>query len=96
MIYQNSRYSTTSADLVKGTRAFKLRKRFIFNNKGAKVHHFVLGEHLDSLAKEYYGDPQLWWVILEANPQFRSELEIPYGTNLVIPHMNEVIQCLKY
>lgn len=96
MIYQNSRYTKTSVEDNYGVANFKLRTRFSFGKQGALVHQFTLGDRLDGLAKTYYKDPQLWWVILEANPQFRSELEIPYGTNLIIPSYNEVMKCLKY
>lgn len=96
MIYQNSRYVKTGVVDDNGLATFKLRTRYNFGKSGALVHQFSLGDRLDGLAMTYYKDPQLWWVILEANPEFRSEIEIPYGTNLVIPSYNEVMKCLKY
>lgn len=96
MIYRNSRYTKTPVNVVDGVSTFKLRTRFTFNTNGAIIHQFTASDRLDGLAQEYYKDPQLWWVILDANPQFSSELEIPLGTDLVIPSVNEVMKCLRY
>ena len=96
MIYRNSRYSKTPVSVLNGVNTFKLRTRFNFSTKGAIIHQFNASDRLDGLAQEYYKDPQLWWVILDANPQFSSELEIPLGTDLVIPSVNEVMKCLRY
>lgn len=96
MIYRNSRYTKTPVDTTYGSAVFKMRKRFEFNTNNAKIHQFTASDRLDGLALEYYDDPHLWWAILEANPQFKSELEIPYGTELVIPTLNEVMKCLRY
>ena len=96
MIYQNSRYTKTGVEDRNGQVNLKLRTRFNFGTDGTIVHQYALGDRLDGLANIYYKDPQLWWVILEANTQFRSELEIPYGTNLVIPSYIEVMKCLNY
>ena len=43
------------------------------------------GDTLRSLAKEFYGDPEKWSVIRDANPQIKDQQEIPAGTIIVIP-----------
>lgn len=96
MIFSNSRYIKAEATSVDGVTTFKMRKRISFNLDNAKVHHFSLGDRLDGISMTYYKTPQLWWVILDANPQYRTELEIPYGADLIIPSYNEVIRCLNY
>lgn len=96
MIYRNSRYTKTGVEVEDGHSSFKLRIRTSFNTTGALVHQYSLGDTLDGLANQYYNDPQLWWVILEANPQYRSAFEIPYGTNLTLPTLDEVMKCLMY
>ena len=96
MIYENSRYINTRIQSKDGHSYFKLRNMMSFNLNNAKVHCFSLGERLDGLAQKYYKNPHLWWVILEANPQYKSELEIPYGANLIIPSESEVSRCLIY
>lgn len=94
MIYRNSRYTKTEVEGNDSLFSFKLRKRFVFNMENALVHQFNSSDRLDGLAMVYYGDPHLWWVILEANPLYRSEFEIQPGDNLVIPSKEEVMKCL--
>ena len=48
------------------------------------LHVLVGGETLDSLAKVYYGNEELWWRIADANPT-RFALEWLPGETLVIP-----------
>ena len=42
-------------------------------------------DFLDSLAKKYYGDESLWWVIANANNLGKGRLSIPIGKQLRIP-----------
>ena len=49
------------------------------------AHPFKLGERLDNLAKKYYEDPTLAWVIMCGNPEFENEFDIPFGITLRIP-----------
>jgi hypothetical protein len=48
-------------------------------------HEYVQGERIDSLAERYYRRPDLWWLILEHNPQIEDPTNIPSGTILRIP-----------
>jgi nucleoid-associated protein YgaU len=93
-IFKNSRYTTTPAYIRDGETVFRKRSRVSFNLTGAVTHRFTQGEHLDALALKYYNDTQLWWVILEANPKYRSELAINPGDSLIIPTYEEVMKCL--
>lgn len=45
----------------------------------------VLGDRLDLLAFNFYGDPSLWWVITSANSLPGDSLYIEPGTQLRIP-----------
>lgn len=48
-------------------------------------HHRVTeGDSIDLLAKEYYGDEQLWWRILDANPLMHP-WDLRAGDLLTIP-----------
>lgn len=96
MIYENSRYMKAEVKDTDGIYIFKPRSKHTISSDGAKVHLFSAGDTLDGLANFYLGNPQLWWAILEMNPKYRSELEIPYGENLIIPSYHEVIKCLRY
>lgn len=44
------------------------------------------GDRLDLLAQQFYGDPNLWWVISSSNGNLtQNSLNIPEGTQLRIP-----------
>ena len=90
-IYRGSRYTKTPLYNDGERNIFKIRKREDFSLDGTTVHVFIEGDTLDGLAYKYYGDSQLWWVILEANNKYRSELDIGYGEELVIPNYKEVV-----
>ena len=45
----------------------------------------VLGDRLDLMAFDYYGDVSLWWVITSANSLPGDSLYIEPGTQLRIP-----------
>lgn len=97
MIYNYSRFTNTNAYYThKGNLSFKIRERFKFNLENAKIVLYREGDRLDLLSYRYYGTTQLWWAILDANPTYRWEGDIPYGASLVIPEKGEVIKCLQY
>lgn len=43
------------------------------------------GERLDAIAARELGDPELWWVIANANPEVFYPDDLPVGTVLRIP-----------
>lgn len=45
----------------------------------------TVGDRMDMLAKTYYGQINLWWIIAEANAIGKGTLDIPIGTQLRIP-----------
>ena len=50
-------------------------------------HTYIQGERLDVIANKYYRRPDLWWIILDANPQINDPLSIKPGTVLRIPNV---------
>lgn len=42
-------------------------------------------ENLQQLAQRLYADPELWWVLADANPQVFYPDVIPEGTVLQVP-----------
>lgn len=95
MIYQGSRYTRTSLYDRRGTLLFNQRNRISFGKKNCVIHTYSVADRLDNLAVKYYGNPQLYWVILDANPQYRCELDIKKGDRLIIPSFEEVRECLN-
>tara|TARA_R110002050_G_scaffold82013_4_gene175606 strand:+ start:41 stop:352 length:312 start_codon:yes stop_codon:yes gene_type:complete len=51
------------------------------------------GDRLDLLAEQFYGDPNLWWVISSSNGDLpQNSLNLAVGTQLRIPsNTNKVI-----
>ena len=43
-------------------------------------------DRLDLLAQQFYGDPNLWWIIASANGELnKNSFHLPIGTQLRIP-----------
>lgn len=55
-------------------------------------------DYLDALAKKYYGDESLWWIIARANnlPGYKLSVEaskqirIPSNVNYIIDQLNKI------
>lgn len=52
---------------------------------GFSLHTCGFGERLDYLAAQYYEDPELSWIIANANPELFYPEMIPTGTVLRVP-----------
>ncbi len=59
----------------------------------------IIGDRLDTIAYDYYGDPELWWIISVANnnitkgsiyPKPGTQLRIPINANYVLQLFNEL------
>ena len=92
-VFQGSRYIKTSIyNRNRGAIVLSLRKRAKFNLTNATYYTFIQGDTLDGIAYKLYGNAQLWWAILDANPKYQSEIEIKPGDLLVIPPFAEVVK----
>lgn len=47
-------------------------------------YEWIDGDRLDSVALAFYGSSDLWWIILDNNPQIKDPNNIPPGTVLRI------------
>ena len=47
----------------------------------------TIGDRLDLLSQQFYGDVSLWWIIASANPDVLalSSIQVPDGIELRIP-----------
>jgi nucleoid-associated protein YgaU len=59
--------------------------RFIPAIEGWFRHTVVQGDRLDLLAATYYGRPERFWLIADANPAVDPEDLLVVGTAIVIP-----------
>lgn len=90
-IYKGSRYVGSKVAVDEGIKSIGFRRKGKYGAEpDDRVIRFKRGMRLDSLAKKIYGDPQLEWIILEANPQYYSPYEVSPGDFLVIPDPNRV------
>ena len=91
-IFQGSRYEYSVIDFVaveEDTDANAI-VFYEFENIGVisyREHTYKQGERIDNIAVEYYQNPNLWWVILNANPEIADPTNIPIGTTIRIPNV---------
>ena len=93
-IFKGSRYTNTPTYVPIGGKGelFTIRERPDISLKDAKYYRWSQSDTLDYLAYTRYGNSEFWWAILDANPQYQSELDIEVGDLLVIPSFNEVVR----
>lgn len=94
-VFRDSRYTKTSAYLRQGGNLIlSVRERNHFNLDRATFYTVVQGDTIDGIAYTQYGNAQLWWAIMDANPVYQSEVEVKPGDILVIPSFDEVVKSL--
>lgn len=94
MIFQGSRYTSTPPYNRGGTYILTPRVNKSIDTTSANYHRFVEGDTLDGISFRYYGRSDLYWVILDCNPQYQTELDIQVGDLLTIPEYTEVVKLL--
>lgn len=95
MFFRGTRFTNTTAyvrDI--GALIVDIRRPTKFNMTNATYYTFVEGDLLDAIAYKLYGNASLWWAILDANPNFFSEIDIVPGDVLAIPPYEEVMKWL--
>ena len=91
-VFQGSRYVKTSAYVRRGqTLILSMRERNHFKESNCSFYTVVQGDTLDGIAYRLYGNAQLGWAIMDANPTYQTELEIKPGDVLKIPPFDEVV-----
>lgn len=92
-VFQGSRYVKTSAYNRQGsTLTLSIRERNHFKESSCSYYTVVQGDTVDGIAYKQYGNAQLWWAIMDANPSYQSEMEIKAGDILKIPPFEEVVR----
>lgn len=95
-VFKDSRYTKTSAYVRKGeTLVLSIRDRINFDLSNATFYTVVQGDTIDGIAYRQYGNAQLWWAIMDANPKYQTEIEIMPGDLLVIPPFDEVVRAIE-
>lgn len=91
-IYRGSRYIQTPLHSRGEIPVFNIRQRNHFDLTNATYYSVIQGDTLDGIAQKQYQNSELWWAIMDANPQYQSEIEIKAGDVLCIPPFEEVVK----
>lgn len=93
-MFEGSRYLNVYSyeEIYKGktVTAFHIRRLLPIDTRNSFKHTWIEDDRLDNLSTRYYGDPQYWWFILDANPRYMEEHEIQNGDSLIIPTYTEL------
>lgn len=74
-----------------GTLRFGIWHAPTFTFDGTELRHTVTSAdvgHIDVLAKQYYGDERLWWVIAWANRVKNPITDMSIGQQLIVPNLD--------
>ena len=91
-VFQGSRYTETSVYVKGDTAILEIRQRIRFNLERATYYTVIQGDTLDGIAYKKYGNAQLYWSILDANPVYQSEMDVKAGDIILIPPLEEVMK----
>lgn len=95
-VFQGSRYTKTSAYVRKGEALIlSIRSRIHFDEEKSTFYTVVQRDTIDGIAYKHYGNAQLWWAIMEANPLYQSEIDIKPGDVIMIPPFDEVVKYIE-
>lgn len=89
MIFADSRYASgvvvKSYDARKPAYSVTLFRQFPTSTAEFYYYTWTQRDRIDLLAYELFGDPNLWWTIMDYNPEISNPFDIPIGTVLRIP-----------
>ncbi len=93
-VYKGSRYTRTGLyqSDSSGALILAIRQKTPFNMDSCTYYTVVEGDTIDGIAHRQYGNAQLYWAIMDANPSYLSELEIQPGDVIAIPAYDEVVK----
>lgn len=89
MIFANSRYAEGNVfkahNPQKNTYAVTVTREY--PNYAVPFFYYVWAERdrADIIANKFLGSPDLWWQIMDINPEIIDPFDIPIGTSVRIP-----------
>lgn len=90
MIYADSRYATSriykTYNVKRDARILGVSREW--PSSSSQFFYYVWRERdrMDLLAYTYLGSPNLWWEIMDYNPEIADAFNIPVGTIIRIPN----------
>jgi nucleoid-associated protein YgaU len=91
MIYSDSRY--IDGDLPVVYREYtKSHEQAVYRTWPSYVVDYSLYtvneiDRIQGIANQFLGDPELWWRIMDVNPEILNPFQIPAGTTIRIPNV---------
>jgi hypothetical protein len=89
MIFTDSRYAsgilTKSYDARKQSYGITVFRQFTEDSSSFFYYTWTQKDRIDLVAAELLNDPNLWWLIMDYNPEISNPFNIPLGTVLRIP-----------
>lgn len=89
MIFSDSRYSDgilqTNLDSRKNVYSVSVLREFPDARQAFFYYTWDSSDRIDLLALEFLDDPELWWQIMDLNPEISNPFSILPGTLLRIP-----------
>ena len=92
-IYIGSRYEKATIDFIAPDASLEAAPVVFYSFPGPTSTYtyseylWKTGDRLEAVAAKYYGYPELWWLIAQANPQVADHVFIPAGTVLRVPNV---------
>lgn len=90
MIGQDSRYTSAKIVVANGPDGEPRQEmRPAFPNPKLITYTFyrvISGDRIDTIANDFYGRGDLWWLIADANPEIIDWFNLPFGEVLRIPN----------
>lgn len=89
MINADSRYSSATIQTVQGPDGHARREMRVPLPESREIQYTYYrvkqGDRPDTISNFFYGNPQYWWVIADANPEYLGWMDIPLGAAIRIP-----------
>lgn len=89
-IFEGSRYQSAAIEWATDAEGVARPTIYSMISGGVSVARYTTyvtqpGDRYDLLAYQIFGDPQLWWMIANLNPEYLYPDEIPDGTAIRLP-----------
>jgi len=90
MIFTDSRYSTGDImyanDSRSGTNCIMVNRVFPTGGQKFSTYIWTSEDRIDLIAYQFYGSAELWWRIMDINPEISNPFSIAPGTVIRIPN----------
>lgn len=90
MIYSDSRYASGTLvktfDARKSNTSISLFRNFPNGTSGFFYYTWSERDRIDIIAERFLGNANLWWYIMDYNPELLNPQDIPVGSSIRIPN----------